>query len=135
MHAMMAFTMAGREKEAARLMEDLEWTVKNGTGINVMMTGKVGLPVCEAIQAFGRARYAEAVSHIQTVRDAAHRFGGSHAQRDALTLILIEAAIRNGEPGLARHYIAERTVHKPAGGWGWRLLARAASRSKESPGS
>jgi hypothetical protein len=58
------------------------------------------------------------------VRDVAGRFGGSHAQRDALTLTLIEAAIRGGHSALARHYIAERTVHKPATGWGWRLLAR-----------
>ncbi len=43
MHAMMAFTMAGREPEAARLLDDLEWTAKSGTGTNVMMTREVGL--------------------------------------------------------------------------------------------
>ena len=41
------------------------------------------------------------------------------------TLTRIEAAIRGGEAALARPYIAERTVHKPASGWGWRLLGRA----------
>jgi tetratricopeptide (TPR) repeat protein len=126
-HAMMAFTMAGREHGAARLMDDLEWTVKSGTGINVMMTRDVGLPFCRAIQAFGRGRYAQAIRHIEPVRDTASRFGGSHAQRDALTLTLIEAAIRNGESALAQHYIAERTVHKPGSGWGWRLLARTSA--------
>ncbi len=126
MHAMMAFAMTGREAEAARLMAHLEWTAQHGTGINRMMTGDVGLPVCRAIRAFGHKRYAEAVDPLARVRDIAARFGGSHAQRDALTLTLIEAAIRSGQPALARHYIAERTVHKPASGWGWRLLARAA---------
>jgi len=58
------------------------------------------------------------------VRDSAHRFGGSHAQRDLLTLTLIEAAIRAGQLHLARHYLAERLVHKPASGLSWRLLAR-----------
>jgi tetratricopeptide (TPR) repeat protein len=125
MHAMMAFTMAGREAEAARLRDDLEWTVKHGAGVNRMMTHDVGLPVCLAIQAFGRERYAEAIERLEPVRDVAARFGGSHAQRDALTLTLIEAALRSGQAALARHYIAERTVHKPGGGWGWRLLARA----------
>jgi hypothetical protein len=126
LHAMLAFTMAGREKEAGRLLDDLAWTVDNAAGVNAAMTRDVGLPLCRAIQAFGRGRYAEAAAQIEPVRDVAHRFGGSHAQRDLLTLTLIEAARRGGQPALARHYIAERTVHKPASAWGWRLLARTA---------
>jgi hypothetical protein len=130
-HAMMAFTMAGRDAEGARLLDDLRWGIEHAAGINRMMTRDVGLPVCLGIQAFGRGRYTEAIGHIEPVRDIAARFGGSHAQRDALTLTLIEAAIRSGQLPLARHYIAERTVHKPASGWGWRLLARTASRTAE----
>jgi tetratricopeptide (TPR) repeat protein len=126
LHAMLAFTMAGREPEAARLIRDLEWTVEHGRGRNVMMAREVGLPLCQALLAFGRGRHAEAVDRLEATRDGAHRFGGSHAQRDLLTLTLIEAALRGGQRALARHYIAERTVHKPASGWGWRLLARAA---------
>jgi tetratricopeptide (TPR) repeat protein len=124
MHAMMAFTLARREPEVAQLITDLRWTVEHGTGLNRMMTRDVGLPVCLGVQAFGQGRYADSIRHLETVRDVAARFGGSHAQRDALTLTLIEAAIRSGQSALARHYIAERTVHKPASAWGWRLLAR-----------
>jgi tetratricopeptide (TPR) repeat protein len=124
MHAMMAFTMAGRNAEAKQLLADLEWTAEHGTATNRTMTREVGLPVARAVHAFGAARHADAISHLQPVRDIAHRFGGSHAQRDVLTLTLIEAAIRSGQPALARHYIAERTVHKPSSAWGWRLLAR-----------
>jgi len=127
LHAMMAFAMAGREAEAERLLEDLEWTAAHGTGLNVMMAREVGLPLCRGVRAFGEGRYAEAAARIEPARDAAHRFGGSHAQRDVVTLTLVEAAIRAGLSSLARHYIAERTVHKPASGWGWRLLARASS--------
>jgi tetratricopeptide (TPR) repeat protein len=126
-HAMMAFIMAGREHEAARLMRDLEWTVEHGRGANVMMTREVGLPLGRALQAFARGRYGEAADGLAATRDGAHRFGGSHAQRDVLTLTLIEAALRGGRPALARHYIAERTVHRPTSGWGPRLLARAAA--------
>lgn len=135
LHAMLAFTMAGREKEAARLLADLEWTVDHGTGVNVMMTREVGLPLCRALQAFGQGRYDEAAARIERVRDGAHRFGGSHAQRDVLTLTLIEAAIRSSQPALARHYIAERTVHKPSSAWGWRLLARTIPRVEDAPGN
>jgi hypothetical protein len=127
-HAMMAFTMAGREPEAARLVADLEWAAQHGRGINRTMAREVGLPVSLALQAFGRSRYAVSIQHLEAVRDTAWRFGGSHAQRDVLTLTLIEAAIRSGQAALARHYLAERTVHRPASGWGWRLLARTAAR-------
>ena len=61
-----------------------------------------------------RGRYADAIAAIEPVRDIAHRFGGSHAQRDLLTLTLIEAALRAGDGVRARHYTAERLVHKPA---------------------
>jgi tetratricopeptide (TPR) repeat protein len=135
MHAMMAFTMAGREAEAAQLLADLDGTAERGSGVNRLMTQEVGLPVCRAIEAFGQARYAEGIRRLQSVRDGAARFGGSHAQRDVLTLTLIEAAIRGGQPALARHYIAERTVHKPASGWGWRLLARATPSLGDEPGA
>ena len=125
LHAMMAFVMAGRQGEADQLIADMEWTVTNGSGINVMMTRDVGLPLCRAIRAFGQERYSTVVSLIEPVRDIANRFGGSHAQRDVLTLTLIEAAIRSGQHRRAQHYIAERTVTRPGGQWGARLLQRA----------
>ncbi len=128
LHAMMAFVMAGREREAAQLLDDLAWTAERGRGSNRAATRDVGLPVCHAVHAFGRGRYADAAEGIAAVRDTAHRVGGSHAQRDVLTLTLIEAALRGGQTALAHHYIAERTVAKPASGWGWRLLARSRAR-------
>ena len=126
LHAMMAFVLAGREREADQLIAGLESTVENSAGgINVMMTRDVGLPLCRAIRAFGQERYSDAVALIEPVRDIAHRFGGSHAQRDVLTLTMIEAAIRIRRYRHAQHYIAERTVLRPGGNWGRRLLSRA----------
>ena len=97
------------------MISGMEATVKNGAGINVMMTREVGLPLCRAMRAFGQGRYGDAVSLIESVRDIAYRFGGSHAQRDVLTLTLIEAAIRSGRHRLAEHYIGERTILRPGG--------------------
>ncbi|HET9025497.1 MAG TPA: tetratricopeptide repeat protein, partial [Burkholderiaceae bacterium] len=56
-------------------------------------------------------------------RDRANRFGGSHAQRDLLSLTLIEAARRAGAPALARHILAERQTLKPTA-WSERLARR-----------
>jgi tetratricopeptide (TPR) repeat protein len=125
MHALMAFVLASREREAEYLMEGLESTAQHGSGINLMMTRDVGLPLCRGIRAFGQGRYNESIAWIEPVRDIAHRFGGSHAQRDVVTLTLIEAAIRSGRRELAEHYIAERTVLRSGGHWGPRLRLRA----------
>jgi hypothetical protein len=70
---------------------------------------------------------------MRRVRDVASRFGGSHAQRDVLTLTLIEAAMRSGLFSTARHYIAERLVHRPNGELGWQLAARAEGVDQEPP--
>jgi len=43
----------------------------------------------------------------------AHRFGGSHAQRDVLDLTLIEAARRAGMETLAEGLVAERVAVRP----------------------
>ena len=86
---------------------------------------EIGVPIARGLASFARGRYAESIDAIGPVRDTAHRFGGSHAQRDLLTLTLIEAAIRAGDSARARHYAAERRVHKPASAWGERLWKRA----------
>jgi tetratricopeptide (TPR) repeat protein len=128
LHAMMAFVMAGRNREADHLLDAMEDTARSDSpSINVMMTRDVGLPLCRAIRAFGARRYETASASIRSLRDIAQRFGGSHAQRDILTLTLIEAAIRSGQTRLAQHYIAERTVLRSGGQWGPRLLRRAAN--------
>lgn len=124
-HAMLAFTMAGAEPESVQLLADVEWAAKNARGNNLRMTNELGVPIVHAIRAFGLRRFEETVSILRRVRDLSSRFGGSHAQRDVLSLTLIEAAIRSGRFSVARHYVAERLIHRPNGELGWRLLARA----------
>jgi hypothetical protein len=88
------------------------------------MTREVGVPLADGMLSFANKRYAEAMQTLEPVRDIAGRFGGSHAQRDLLTLTMIEAAIRGGDHRRARHYISERLTHKPTA-WSERLLARS----------
>ena len=57
-----------------------------------MMSREVGLPLARALAAFGRQDYAATVELLTPIRANAHRFGGSHAQRDVLHLTLLEAA-------------------------------------------
>ena len=123
-HAILAFVAARRESAAAQLLAELEAAALQG-GTNAMMSRDVGLPLARGIVAFGQGRHADAIAAIEPMRDDAHRFGGSHAQRDLVTLTLIAAALRAGRKALARHYIAERRMHKPGSVWGRRLADRA----------
>jgi hypothetical protein len=124
-HATMALCLAGAIDEARDWIARLEAIVRSDRGANVAMTTDVGLPLARAVVAFADGDYAAAIGHALPVRDRAYVFGGSHAQRDVITLTLIEAALRSGQRNLARHLIAERTVHKPSSAWGWRLRKRA----------
>ena len=95
-----------------------------GDRSNAAMTREVGVPLADGLLSFANKRYAEAMQIIEPVRDIAGRFGGSHAQRDLLTLTMIEASIQLGDGRRARHYIGERLTHKPTA-WSERLLARS----------
>ena len=96
-----------------------------GDTTGAMMIRELGLAVAKSIVAFGREDWAHVIDQLAPAREISNRFGGSHAQRDVLSLTLIEAALRGGRDNLARHLLAERTVLKPASALGWQVQARA----------
>jgi hypothetical protein len=111
-HAVMAFVGAGRQK-AVDAVPRRATAAMAGTDDNAAFTREVGHPVTLALLAFGRGDYRETVSRLRAVREIAHRFGGSHAQRDVLDLTLIEAALRSGQAALATALCAERLEIRP----------------------
>ncbi|MCC7046935.1 MAG: tetratricopeptide repeat protein [Alphaproteobacteria bacterium] len=123
-HAMMAFIGDGRWAAADELLATV---VKSATqsGTNGMMAREVGVPLCRALLAFGRGDDAACVDLLLPLRPVAHRFGGSHAQRDLLSLTLIEAALRGKQARLARALLSERVELKPQSPFVWELAARA----------
>ncbi len=107
LHAMLAFVGAGRGDDAQRLLAAQEVALPV-EGDNALFLRDVGLDATRAIHAFGAGRYAEAVQRLRPLRSNAHRFGGSHAQRDLIDLTLIEAAARSGQSLLAEALQRER---------------------------
>lgn len=111
-HAMMAFIGAGREADAAALLE-VQQAALQRPGDNAYFVGEVGLPAMQAIYAFGHANFARATDLLRGVRSKTSRFGGSHAQRDVLDLTLIAAARHAGDTSLERALLAERAEALP----------------------
>ncbi len=124
LHALMAFLGAGRTEDVARTIASMERAAA-GAGDNAEMTRRVGLPLASAFVSFAEGHYAAAYESIRAVRGIAIRFGGSHAQRDILTLTMLHAALRGGLQERARAIAAERLTHKPHSPWA-RALHRQA---------
>ena len=87
LHAMISFVGARDWSLANRLERDLaRRAVKRSR--HGLSTRLVGLAACRAVRAYGRGEYAVAVRLLADLPALAHRIGGSHAQRDVLTLTL-----------------------------------------------
>jgi tetratricopeptide (TPR) repeat protein len=123
-HAVMAFAGAGDWERVEGMLAGLERAAAE-SGTNGTMSREVGLPLARGLAAFGRQDYAAAVEWLLPMRANAHRFGGSHAQRDVVHLTLLESALRAGRNSLARALAAERTELKRTSPFNWRLAARA----------
>jgi len=129
-HAMMALVGAGRRDEADGLLARVR-AAASGDGTNAEVSLVAGLAAVEGIHAFGQGDYERAAALLEPVRHAVQVCGGSHAQRDVISLTLIEAALRAGDAGLARRLSNERVSDKPLSPLNWSLLARAAELGKD----
>ena len=130
-HAMMAFVGADRRGSAQRVIEAQNAAMMAESADNAAFTRDVGHPVALAIQNFGDGKYAETVRQLRGVHNIAHRFGGSHAQRDVLDLTMIEAAFRSGQHALAKALSAERALAKPTSPLA-RLFVKRAAEMKQA---
>ena len=122
-HAVMAFVGAQRPDAIAAVLETQQ-VVMQGSDDNEAFTRDVGHPLALAIKAFGQGHYDDTVRLVRQVREIAHRFGGSHAQRDLLDLTLVEAALRAGRRPLATALCAERLTTRGQSPLTRQLLAR-----------
>ncbi|MER6951263.1 tetratricopeptide repeat protein [Nonomuraea sp. NPDC000554] len=121
MHAVMSYVGAGRFQDAEELIRGREaYLAEPRPGVtNQAMTARVGLPVCRALVAFGKADYDAAVDLLYPIRHRVNEFGGSHAQRDAVQKTLLEATLRGGRLDLARVLVSERINVRPCSPFNW----------------
>jgi hypothetical protein len=117
-HAMMAFLGAGRHELVAELLQT-QARALDAEGDNADFLREVGAAATQAILAFGAKDMAGAARLLRDIRSRAHRFGGSHAQRDLIDLTLIAAAHRGGDHRLAQALCAERVaaINGPLPAW------------------
>ncbi|MDP1632208.1 MAG: tetratricopeptide repeat protein [Caulobacter sp.] len=110
-HAAMAYVGAGRS-EALAALSDAQNRAMARDDDNAGFVRDVGAPLVRGLTAFGQGDWRGSLAALAPARDIAHRFGGSHAQRDVIDLTLIEAARRAGDPALAASLIAARDAER-----------------------
>jgi tetratricopeptide (TPR) repeat protein len=123
LHALVAFIGAG---DSARVEQSLQ-ALRNrtaGDGPGAQRVRDISLPIAKAFAAFGKGDYGAAIEGLGEIRLIGH-ISGSHAQRDAIHLTLVEAALRDRQVHLARALAAERTALKPSSAFNRALALRA----------
>lgn len=111
-HAGIAFAAAGQD-DRLQAVHAAQARAIAGGGDNAAFTAEVGAPLLASLQALHAGDAARASGGLRPLRTIAHRFGGSHAQRDLIDLSLIEAALRSDDRALATALVAERVAMKP----------------------
>jgi hypothetical protein len=92
---------------------------------NARVLREAGLPLADGFAAFARGDWDCAILHILPVREGSLCLGGSNAQRDVVSLTLLEAALRGGEASLARALAGERLLARPESPLAQGLVERA----------
>jgi len=79
-------------------------------GTTARVHDAAGRAACAAAVAWRRKDHAGVVSQLAPVRRELWRIGGSHAQRDLFTLVLLDSAQKTGDAALAHTLRSERAV-------------------------
>lgn len=128
LHYMMALTMGGRRDEAKAMLKSMRDFADNYTDGSVTIASTyrdAGIPIAEAVLAHGAKDYARVIDVMMPTRYKMLPLGGSWAQRDVWERMLINAALKDGQHGLARALLAERTDMAPTSAPSWSMYAEA----------
>src|SRR5260370_39976835 len=131
MHAVMSFIGNGEPDRAENLVQALDEVVARPVPSSTgwAMTASIGLPVCRSLVHFARGEYDSVIADLLPIRTRVHRFGGSHAQRDAVERTLLEAAMRARRLDLASALVSEPLAVRECNTYAWskRALLRDAA--------
>ncbi|KAK0395185.1 hypothetical protein QR680_001160 [Steinernema hermaphroditum] len=98
-HMSMVFSHAGSEEYINLHREATDrYLSGNSRGDQYHVIKCITQPIDEAIVAFGHGDYNKTAEIMYPLRHSVYQMGGSHAQRDIFTLILIHACIRSDDP-------------------------------------
>lgn len=126
-HFLMAYMGAGKKEEGKKLIANIKDIIKSSTGTNHRETAKVAMILCEALVAYDDGDFSRVVELMWPIKYKIITLGGSEAQRDMFTQLLIQAALMSPEKRhnkIARAVIAEKKALKESSPLVDRLMQR-----------
>jgi tetratricopeptide (TPR) repeat protein len=123
LHYLMALAADNDTASVQRLIESCEHFARTSDSTEATVMADVGLPLAYAVLAHRRGADGDVVNLLMPVRNLFRRIGASHAQRDIVNQLLIDAAWRGGRLDVAAELLAERTAQRPRNIWAWQHYA------------
>jgi tetratricopeptide (TPR) repeat protein len=129
MHVALGLTGARHFEWALAYLEDLRTRVRpERPGV----LGEVGVPLVEGLIAYAKGDYATTVERLSPLTDRIVNIGGSHAQREIFTDILVDACLQAGACDLAVTLLEAKRQHRPERPLALFALERAYAKKGES---
>ncbi|MEP1214834.1 MAG: tetratricopeptide repeat protein [Marinobacter sp.] len=128
-HAAMAYAGAGRYKDLARVIASLQKLAIDGSEV-ALWAREYGIPLVKGFTSFEQGRYREAAEFLYPCMFISNGFGGSHAQRDIISVTLTEAALRGSLGSVAEALASGRVANRSRGVINNLFLKRAGSLSR-----
>jgi hypothetical protein len=112
-HAMLTWVGAGEQALAERWLQAQHECEPAQVGDHAALARLIGRPLLQAQLDLANGRPDAALAGLGSVATELIRFGGSHAQRDLVELMRVDAALQAGQVGVARGLIAARLARRP----------------------
>ena len=122
-HFLMALVGAERDNEADAYRRSIGEFASSDDSDAAKVTQEIGVPLAEALCAYGANDYAAAAGKLYQIRHDLAPLGGSHAQQDVFHQILIDAATKAGKTDMARSLLRERCFVRSGSSWAPQRLA------------
>ena len=119
LHYLMPLAAIGDREATDSLMQNLlAWQGLEETQSGVIE--QVGLPLAKTICEIRQGKPGKAYENLCNIRSKLKIIGGSHAQRDLFTMILLDATCKAGYQLEAEELFAKRIADRRKSAWSWR---------------
>lgn len=112
-HMLLTYGMAGDRDGLAHLDRSISAYAGHTTTNDAEASAKIALPVARAMGARHAGDFVQATRILNEARPDFIRMGGSHAQRDALDILLIDCAARSDDTSTARRLMNDYLERRP----------------------
>ena len=134
LHYFMAAVSAGDEKNVGQMMTMFEAWSRDGTTQGEIVAA-FGLDLAKSLIDARNGDYSNALNRLERIRYTIDGMGGSKAQRDVFSMIMLDAAKKSGDLKRARALFADRVASHQLSAWSWRGYAEVLNSLGDAKGA